>query len=57
MLKRVRGGFVAHLHGKAYPSGTELDLTEEEIALVAHQLEDVLPPESEPRAQRRSKGA
>lgn len=36
----VRGGFTVHLGGEIYPEGEHLELSEEELALVAHQVED-----------------
>ena len=36
----VRGGFTVHLGGEIFSEGELLELSEEEAALVAHQIED-----------------
>lgn len=50
MKYKVRSGFFVYLNEQVYEPGTELELTDDQAALVAHQIE----PAEAPKRQRKA---
>jgi hypothetical protein len=50
-LFKVRSEFFVHLDGKVFEPGTELELSDEQLELVAHQVEAVEAPKPTRKAK------
>jgi len=50
MKYKVRSGFFVYLNEQVYEPGTELELTDDQAVLVAHQIE----PAEAPKRQRKA---